>query len=76
MSEAHHNILIRPKRLHQPSGDIHYYREGRAAIINSDQRLFDDQIDRWINEGGALSPRESLYTNLSQQHFQVANACF
>jgi hypothetical protein len=58
MSEAHKRYPVRSKRLTALSSDVHNHRKGRSAIVNQDQRFLAAEIDRWINEGGALSPWE------------------
>jgi hypothetical protein len=57
MSEAHKTNHVSSKRLPRPSRDVPNQRNNRSAIVNNNQRLLEAQIDRWVNEGGALSPK-------------------
>jgi hypothetical protein len=57
MSEAHKTNQVSSKRLPRPSRDEPNQRNSRSAIVNKNQRLLEAQIDRWVNEGGALSPK-------------------
>jgi hypothetical protein len=74
MSKAHKNDLARSIRLPQSSNDVLDRRERRSAIVNPDQRFFETQLDRWMNEGGAITPRESDFPDRSQRACRAVNA--
>jgi hypothetical protein len=65
MSETFRKHLVHSRMLLSTTNAQNHGKR-RLATANPDQRLLEAQLDRWTNEGGALSSREISSPSLSR----------